>query len=944
MLQKSIVILVLLSVFFTGVNACADSRGNTISLAGTWRFALDPDSKGVDEKWFAKQLDDKVVLPGTTDENQKGIKKDERRDDRLSRVYYWKGCAWYQRQVVIPESWRGKHVQLLLERTKHSDVWIDDAHCGTQDSLSTPHIYDIGNRLTPGKHTLTILVDNSKLPPVGAAHAFDERTQTNWNGIVGLIRLSAADPVRVGAIQVYPDIKDYKARIRCVVTNDTSQPIRAVIKARAETWNTAKALTFESRTVPVKAAGPETIIEFDYPLGKGAPLWDEFHPAMIRLTISLEAHQQTKHFADTRMVDFGLRSFSTKRNQFTINGRPTFLRGKNDACIFPLTGYPPMDKAGWLKVLRIAKSYGINHYRFHSWCPPDAAFQAADELGIYLQPELPNKATSFNKPEHGGYLRREGELIFKTYGNHPSFVMFTLGNELGRNQAMFDMIEYFKQTDPRHLYAQGSNNLHWRPKRAEGDDFWVTCKTGKEHPVRGSFFQADYATPHIEHRPPSTMVDFSESIAGVPVPVVGHETGQFQVFPDFTEIPKYTGVLKARNLEVFRQRLADKNMLDQANEFVRASGALSILCYREDIETALRTPGFGGFQLLDLQDFPGQGTALVGILNAFMESKGLTTPESWRRFCCETVPLLRMKKYVWTNDEMFIGRVQVAHYGPADLPDMQLTWKVTTPSKHIVAAGQFESVTIKQGSVFDVDMFCFSLEKVQTPQKLTIEIRIEDTEFSNLYEFWVYSPKVDTAAPPGITIVRQFNESMEESLRAGAKVLLVPELQSLEYSIKGAFQSDFWCFPMFRRGAERRGIEAAPGTLGILCDPRCAALAHFPTEFHSNWQWWHLVKHSRPLILDDAPAAYRPMVQVIDNFERNQKLALLFETRLGAGKLIVCTIDLVRLNDRPEARQFLYSLLQYMDSNAFAPKTELNIALLRKLLTPALESKSRANR
>lgn len=933
MLQKSIVILVLLSIFLTGVNACADSRGNTISLAGTWRFRLDAEDVGVGQKWFAREFHDTAQLPGTTDENHKGIKKDERRDDRLSRVWYWKGPAWYQRRVTIPDGWNGKRITLLLERTKNTRVWVDRTYCGGEDTLSAPQFFDVTGAMTPGEHTLTVLVDNAKLPPVGPSHAFDERTQTNWNGIIGKMELRATSPVWLDDVQVYPDVAKKQAVVRVVVGNITGKAASGRITAGCESYNVAKSSTFPSQSFKVKAPGRENAVEFTYKLGDDVPLWDEFQPAMLRLNLHLESTAGGEPFRDRRFVDFGLRSFSSKRNQFTINGRPTFLRGKNDACIFPLTGYPPMDKAGWLKVLRIAKSYGINHYRFHSWCPPDAAFQAADELGIYLQPELPNKATSFNKPEHGGYLRREGELIFKAYGNHPSFVMLTLGNELGRNQAMFDMIEHFKQIDPRHLYAQGSNNLHWRPKRAEGDDFWVTCKTSKEHPVRGSFFQGDYPNPHIEHRPPSTMVDFSESIAGVPVPVVGHETGQFQVFPDFTEIPKYTGVLKARNLEIFRQRLADKNMLEQANNFVRTSGALSILCYREDIETALRTPGFGGFQLLDLQDFPGQGTALVGILNAFMESKGLITPESWRRFCCETVPLLRMKKYVWTNDEMFIGRVQVAHYGPADLPDMQLTWKVTTPSKHIVAAGQFEPVTIKQGNVFDVDMFSFSLEKVQTPQKLTIEIRIEGTEFSNLYEFWVYSPKVDTAAPPGITIARQFNESIEESLRAGAKVLLVPELQSLEYSIKGAFQSDFWCFPMFRRGAERRGIEIAPGTLGILCDPRCAALAHFPTEFHSNWQWWHLVKHSRPLILDDAPAAYRPMVQVIDNFERNQKLALLFETRLGAGKLLVCTIDLVRLNDRPEARQFLYSLLRYMGSNAFAPKTELNIALLRKLLT-----------
>ena len=373
-------------------------------------------------------------------------------------------------------------------------------------------------------------------------------------------------------------------------------------------------------------------------------------------------------------------------------------------------------------------------------------------------------------------------------------------------------------------------------------------------------------------------------------------------------------------------------MLDQANDFVRASGALSIICYREDIEAALRTSGFGGVQLLDLQDFPGQGTALVGILNAFMESKGLIAPEAWRQFCCETVPLLRMGKYTWTNEETFIGRVQVAHYGQADLTDAQVLWTIKDSRGQTVASDCFAPVTIKQGKAFDIDMFSFSLAELDTPQKLTIEVAIKGTEFANRYDIWVYSPKEDTSVPPGVMIARKFDRSTVKFLEKGGRILLLPELKNLKHSIKGAFQTDFWCFPMFRRGAERRGIEVAPGTLGILCEPACPALAEFPTEFHSNWQWWHLVKNSRPIILDDTGPTYRPIVQVIDNFERNHKLGLLFETRFGRGKLLVCAVDLLNLQDKPEARQMLHSLLGYMDSECFDPNSKLDVKLLERLL------------
>ena len=945
----------LLATLLAGQVHVARADATTIPLAGTWKFRLDAEDVGVAEKWYAQESDDTVQLPGTTDTNPKGVFKDEREVERLSRVWYWKGPAWYQREVVIPASWKGKRITLLLERTKNTRVWVDQTFCGGEDTLSAPQCFDVTTAMTPGEHTLTVLVDNARLPPVGPSHAVDERTQTNWNGIVGRMELRATAPVWLDDVQIYPDVTKKQAVVHVVIGNITGKAASGRITVGCESYNVAKPSTFRKQSFEVKAPARENVIEFTYEPGDDAPLWDEFQPAMLRLHLKLESTAGPERFGDQRSVNFGMRNFTRERNHLVINGRRVFLRGKNDACLFPLTGYPPMDKAGWLRVLSIARSYGINHYRFHSWCPPEAAFEAADELGMYFQAEIPNKRSAFEAPENKAaaehnidrldvestlrnkslyeYAKREGELILRAFGNHPSFVMFTLGNELGRSQGMFEMVSHFQEIDPRHLYAQGTNNMHWNPSLAEGDDFWVTGKTAKTLPVRGSFFQADYPNPHIEHRPPSTMVDFSESISGIPVPVVGHETGQFQVYPDFREIPKCTGVVKALNLEIFRERLKAAGMLDQAHDFVRASGALSAICYREDIETALRTPDLGGFQLLDLQDFPGQGTALVGMLNVFMESKGLITPEAWRRFCCETVPLLRMKKYTWTTDETFIGRVQIAHYGPADLPSAWVTWTATGSDGQKIAAGAFEPATIKQGKVFEVDMFSLPLGAVATPQKLTVTLAVEGTTYRNDCEIWVYATKVDTRIPSGVLVTDRFTDAATTNhLAAGGKVLLLPKLDELPHSIKGAFQTDFWCFPMFRRGAERQGIEVAPGTLGLLCDPATPALAGFPTEFHSNWQWWHLVKNARPIIFDDTPDSYRPIVQVIDNFERNHKLGLIAETKVGKGGMLICAIDLLGHQDKPEARQLLHSLLRYLDSRAFTPKAELDGELLKKLL------------
>ncbi len=946
-------LLLLLAIVVGHVHAVLASE-TTLSLAGTWKFRLDADDAGVTEKWFAREFDDTVQLPGTTDENHKGIKKDEQRVDRLSRVWYWKGPAWYQRRVTIPEAWKGKRITLFLERTKHTRVWVDETFCGWEDTLSAPQVFDVTEAMTPGEHTITILVDNAKLPPVGPAHAVDERTQTNWNGIIGRIELRATAPVWLDDIQVYPNAKEKKARIRAVIGNVTGKTASGQITVDCKSYNVDEPTTFQTQSVKVKANGQENIIEFIYEPGTNVSLWDEFQPAMLQLTLSLEAKTGDEQFRDRRSVNFGMRDFTADRNRLMINDRRVFLRGRIDCCFYPLTGYPPMDKAGWRRVLSILKDWGLNHVRFHSWCPPKAAFEAADELGIYFQPEFPNKRSGFNASESEeaayynidrldmessetevslyDYGKRESELIFKHFGNHPSFVMYTLGNELGRRKAMYELVAHFKQTDPRRLYAQGSNNMHWNPSLAEGDDFWVTCKTGKTMPLRGAFFQGDFLGAHIEFRPPSTMVDYSDSISGVPVPLISHEIAEFQVSPDFRDIPRFTGVTRGRNYEIARERLGEAGMLDQAHDFVRASGALSAICKREDIEAVLRTPDMGGFHLLDIQDFPGQGTALVGMLNVFMESKGIIEPSERREYCCETVPLLRMKKYTWTTDEMFIGRVQVAHYGPADIPDAKVTWTVTDNRHHKIAGDAFVRTTIEQGNVFDVDMFAFPLARIAAPQKLMITISIDRTEYRNHYPIWVYPAKVDTSVPDGVLLARRFAAAeTQKHLAAGGKVLLIPELDKLPHSVEGQFQTEFWS-PMFAAAARKRGQKPPPGTLGILCDPNTPALANFPTEFHSNWQWWHLVKNARPIMFDDTPEDYRPTVQVIDNFVTNHKLGLIAETKVGKGKILICSIDLLGHQDKPEVRQLLHSLLQYTGSQKFAPGAEIDNKLLRRLL------------
>ena len=414
------------------------------------------------------------------------------------------------------------------------------------------------------------------------------------------------------------------------------------------------------------------------------------------------------------------------------------------------------------------------------------------------------------------------------------------------------------------------------------------------------------------------------------MPLISHEVGQYQIYPDFREIDKYTGILRALNLEVFRKRLERSGMLDQNREFTDASGKWSALCYRDEIETALRTGGLAGFQLLDLQDFPGQGTALVGILDAFMDSKNVITAREWRQFCNDVVPLLVFDKYCWTNRETFSALVKVAQYGQADITST-LDWSVILGGR-VITRGKFDKVKIPQGGLFSMGKIEVPLAAVTTPQQLTISIALEGTTYRNSYSVWVYPAATEIKPDPEITIATTIDTKILNLLKQGKKVLLFPDAVSVKKnSITGLFPPDFWNYGMFKGISEWVKKPVSPGTLGILTNPEHPVFASFPTDSFTNWQWFSIIKNSYPLILDNTAKNYRPIVQVIDNMERNHKLGLLFEFKAGEGKLLVCMSDLRRLQNRPEAVQLYSSILTYMKSPDFNPGYGVNEEFLHRI-------------
>jgi hypothetical protein len=651
------------------------------------------------------------------------------------------------------------------------------------------------------------------------------------------------------------------------------------------------------------------------PLGD-ARAWDEFTPVLHRLEATLE----TGAGRDRRAVDFGLREVGTRGTRITVNGRPTFVRGTLECAIFPKTGHPPTDVASWKRVIGIAKAHGLNSMRFHSWCPPKAAFEAADELGFYHQVEVaswPNGSTRLGAGlPVDEWLYREAGRILREYGSHPSFLLMSAGNEpAGRDREyLARFVEHWKARDPRRLYTAASG--------------WPQLPESQFHVAPEPRIQAwgEGLRSRVNAKPPETRTDYRAYVADRSVPVISHEIGQWCAFPNLEERAKYTGYLKAKNFDVFADLLAAKGMADQAKAFLHASGRLQALLYKEDVESALRTPGMGGFQLLDLHDFPGQGTALVGVLDAFWDSKGYVTAEAFRRFCGPTVPLARLDRRVFTSGDTLEADLEVAHFGAAPLRAAAASWRLVDAAGRAVARGTLPAREVAVGSVELLGHVSVPLARLASPARYGLVVSVGGRE--NDWDVWVYPARTDTASPAGVTVVRALDAAAEARLREGERVVLLAPPAGVRGDARGkvelGFSSIFWNTAWTGR--------QAPHTLGILCDPAHPALAEFPTEAHSNWQWWSILTRAGAMILDAMPPALRPTVQVIDDWFTSRRLGLVFEARVGPGRLLVASID---LEDGPAAdpvvRQMRRSLLRYAASERFSPAVEVAPSAVRAL-------------
>ena len=913
---KSIMISMLVFTGCWGVAHADDSRlldsqgsatTQIVDLSGEWRFEIDQEDKGEKDAWFKKDLLKKIKLPGSMSENGYGTygspgelgvggwggwKDDEMWHPVLKKDY--RGSAWYQRDLEVPVSWESKHLRLFLERVCWvSELWIDGKKVGKQDSLVAPHLFEIG-KLSSGKHRLTLRVDNRMLHYIGCnTHAYHEQSMTIFNGIVGRIELSARPMVFVTNNQVFSDPETGICRCRLTILNTSKTAIPCALSG-----SISGAI---GKTSIIAQPGEQTVeLTVNVPKNKVKP-WGEFDNSMFTAQVRLKS----KHGVDESSARFAFRSFDADGNRFLINGKPVMMRGEASNAMFPMTGYQPMTVAEWRKVFQVYKDYGINHFRCHSFTPPEAAFIAGDELGMFIQTELPNGENTTKDKIGNVWRRSEFYRILDTYGNHPSFALYSNGNEAktGKVEFLLQLVREGKEYDPRHLYTNMSNAEASR--NGDGydcDDFTVSHRGAKGR--RRLEWTLNRVTPN-------TMEDYRNTYARA-IPYVSHEVGQWYVYPPIDTIDKYTGVVEPRNLIKFKELMTQNGLIEQAAEFQYASGRHSLLLYKEEIEHSLRTPQYGGFQLLALQDSYDQGSAFVGHIDNFFDAKNHVTAQEFKQFCGPEVPLARFAKRTWLNNETFTADIELANYGPHDLSNKPVSWTLTAADT-VLAQGVFTSKSIPNTGLFQIGKVSCALNPLKKATKVVLTVKVDGTSITNDWELWVYPAELEMPKADNVIVTNILTDEIKKKLKNGARVVLLPSGYKSKYPT--GMTPPFWSPMMFSNQKQ---------TIGFVCQVEHPALNYFPTDIHNNWQWYDLTRGGSTIDLSSLGADFRPIVQGIDRPDRCLRLGIVYEGKVGKGRLLVSTLDLTsNLKKRPVARQLRYSLLRYAASHSFDPQIEI---------------------
>lgn len=873
-----------------------------MDLSGQWNYRLDPDDQGGNERWFTEQFSvDPFQLPGTTAENKIGRKLDRNIEKAWTKDAVasfrehdsYRGVLWLQREVVLEEVPDGPLYVFFERILGRSEVWINGEYISKEDSMSTPHEHMIPYEKCAGKSfVLTVKIDNRNHHHLGElASGYTDQTQTFWCGIVGKLLLTTH--VLENRATVYFDTD---TRLLHVHIKDISD---ADVTIKNKQNQVVEVTTYEKQS---STNGVHISMNI-----KNESHWNEC------TTDYYIAEIVTKRGGIQKPI--GIVDLATKGKHFTVNNQRIFLRGTLDCAIFPQTGYPPTDQESWREIMGEIKACGLNHIRFHSWCPPEAAFLVANELGIYLMPEGPfwldewfdNSVGDYE--EHYSFIEHECKRIIETYGHHPSFCFFAVGNELHGDFPFLAKIlsdERFKQQEILTTITANTTNL-LRDFYEGADDFFIGVEYEKRG-LRGNRF--------LDEQTIGTNFNYENSLDIIPVPTIAHEIGQYASYPDLTEIDRLNGVLSATNLLAITHDLERNGLAELANDFLIDSQKTAYEMYKNEVESMVRSDSLAGYQLLGLQDYPGQNTAMVGFLDSSWEQKGVIEREKIYQIYGPVIPMIELEKRVFESDESIRF-----HYGIRNdcLQPLDGTLIILLKDESgIIQEEQIELPKMMSGYRVLGERSWQLPSFEQTGLKAYTFAAIfqsEKGQFTNEWSIWVDHSTFDVT-PYDYMSTNQLTSQVIEDVSAGGTRILHVEPQYFDATIQGNYFPVFWS-PVFFTSSD---------SVGTHIEKEHPLFTHFATERFASMQWKELLEDAVHFPWKQAGG----IVQTVPNFFNHEIRTYVAEVKIGKGKLIISGFS--DSTYTVAQKSFQKALYQYALSNECQPRIQVEVEEIRTLL------------
>ena len=929
-------------------------------LSGSWQVRLPDGTAG------------EAVLPGTLDTNGIGgpdrpqkqwhdeIKTGRAEDDtfgenpistRFTRRFTFTGPAEFTRTVTLEELPAGCRWIVTVERSRQLRLRVNGQEASTllPGTLSAPWRFET-HALRAGENTLCFICDNSypgwPADAILYSSAATDETQTNWNGLLGSMTLEALPEVFLLGARLVCGRNGGEAELQADISVPETlagEELKLCFACGALKEGKAEyTLTAEAGTGTLRLPGIQ--------LSSSLRRWEPEHPEFYSLTVSAAVSRPGGSVSRHELTDrTGIRTFAPdERGRISLNGRRIFLRSEANCAAWPETGHPPMSAEEWKNILKLYQAYGVNCMRFHSHCPPEAAFTAADELGMLMQPEL-----SHWDPEHAlesdvsyAYYRAELQEILRHLVRHPSFVMLTLGNELWCDaegeKRMAALVREAQDFLPDRLFARGSNAFYGRNGCDPESDFYtaqkyetwkmraISAASDGEHPTEKARIQG-----YLNNSYPSAKTNYDEGMGKLrerfPQPMFSFEVGQYEVLPDFHELEQFRGVTDPVNYRIIRRRAERRGMLPIWDRMVEASGELALIGYREEVEAVMRTPAMSGISLLSLQDFPGQGTALVGMMNAHLQPKpfAFAQPERFRAFFRDALPLAELDRFTYTAGEQLQAGIRAVNYGAEDLTGT-LVMELRDAADVLLHRQSWPGFRAAAGESAIMLRAEVPLPELKEAAALELRLFLEngDPAFCSCRRIWVY-PELPEEEPGEVLCVRSLSGAALDRLASGGRVLLEPPStkEAFPDGIFGQFSTDFWSVGTFPQ---------QEGGMGLLIAEEHPLFRRFPTSFHTDYPWW-LMSRQRSLRLPDEKLADVVLVRQMDSYAELRSLAMLLELRVGDGRILISTMGLPDLPQKPEVRALRRALLAYAQSDEFRPGTAVSAEELRALLPGCLE-------